>query len=114
VITFKAEGTGSAEATIEAVARVTGVSADVLRGRCRTRRVARARSLVCYVAYMFERCTLAEIAAALGGRDHTTVMFMRDKVAGERSPDSDLRAVLAILATPVRGAGASGEGSLDA
>ncbi len=99
-----AEDTRAADRVLAAVATVTGVPAYVLRGRRRTRRVARARAVLCFVAYMDESCTLCEIAAALGGRDHTTIMAARDAAAGDRTLDGEVRAVRAILAAPVRGA----------
>jgi chromosomal replication initiator protein len=82
---------------IETVAAFYNTSPDTLLGRDRSKEVAWARQVAMYLIREETEASLPAIGEALGGRDHTTVMYGCDKVADmvERD-DATRRQVLAI------------------
>jgi chromosomal replication initiator protein len=61
-------------------ARYFGLPQALLRSGSRKQSVVHARSVVMYLARELAGCTLQEIGAALGGRDHTTVLHACRKI----------------------------------
>jgi chromosomal replication initiator protein len=78
------------EDVVRAVADVFGVAMDRIMGRDRSREVALPRQVVMYLLRS-ENISLPQIGDALGGRDHTTVMYACDKVADLLERDDRLR-----------------------
>ena len=60
---------------LEAVAYIFGISTDELIGRSRTHDVALPRQVAMYLMREEVNASLPQIGEALGGRDHTTVMY---------------------------------------
>lgn len=79
-----------ADDVVRAVADVFGVTIDRIMGRDRSREVALPRQVVMYLLRS-ENISLPQIGDALGGRDHTTVMYACDKVADLLERDDRLR-----------------------
>jgi chromosomal replication initiator protein len=75
---------------LDAVARSFGVPLERLLGRDRSREVALPRQVAMYLLRE-ESISLPQIGEALGGRDHTTVMYAIDKVSGMIEQDDRLR-----------------------
>jgi chromosomal replication initiator protein len=74
-----------------------GVSRDDLLGRGRNKELVHPRQVVMYLAREELQLTLPQIGDAIGGRDHTTVIYGVDKVTQSiDSDDSIRREVLAI------------------
>lgn len=73
------------------VARYYSVSEAELLSRSRHQKVAQARQVVMYLSREEIHVSLPKIGAALGGRDHTTVMHGIDKIAGQIETDDALR-----------------------
>ncbi|MHB9033390.1 MAG: chromosomal replication initiator protein DnaA [Anaerolineae bacterium] len=63
---------------------------DILGPR-RTQELALARQLAMYLARQLTDLSLPQIGAALGGRDHTTVMYGCDKIAKLYETDETIR-----------------------
>jgi chromosomal replication initiator protein len=76
---------------VAAVASAFGLSSDQLLGRNRTREVALPRQIAMYLLREEANVSLPQIGEALGGRDHTTVMYACDKVADLIERDDRLR-----------------------
>jgi chromosomal replication initiator protein len=76
---------------MDAVASVFGISCDRLLGRDRSREVALPRQVAMYLMRNEANVSLPQIGAAMGGRDHTTVMYACDKVADMLERDDHLR-----------------------
>ncbi|MEN4042684.1 MAG: chromosomal replication initiator protein DnaA [Anaerolineaceae bacterium] len=76
---------------LSAVATSFGVSAEKLRGRDRSREIAWPRQIAMYLLREEVHVSLPQIGEALGGRDHTTVMYACDKVADLIERDDRLR-----------------------
>ena len=76
---------------VHKVAEVFGVAMDRLLGRERSREVALPRQIAMYLLREEANISLPQIGEALGGRDHTTVMYGCDKVADLLERDDRLR-----------------------
>jgi chromosomal replication initiator protein len=76
---------------ITSVAETFGVTADRIVGRGRTQDVALPRQVAMYLLREEANYSLPQIGNALGGRDHTTVMYACDKVADLLERDDRLR-----------------------
>jgi len=76
---------------IRKVAEAYGVSVDGLLGRDRSRQVALPRQVAMYLLREEANVSLPQIGEALGGRDHTTVMYGCDKVAVMLEEDDRFR-----------------------
>ena len=85
------------EAVIEAVADFYSLSPEDLKGRSRSRKVVRPRQLAMHLARQETQASLPQIGRALGGRDHTTVLYGVRQVSDRIERDEILRReVLAI------------------
>lgn len=76
---------------IETVATSFGLTKDQMLGRDRTRQVALCRQVAMYLLREEANYSLPQIGEALGGRDHTTVMYACEKVADLLERDHRLR-----------------------
>jgi len=76
---------------IEAVARFYDFQEDDLRGSRRTKHLALARQVAMYLSREETKTSLLQVGAALGNRDHTTVMHGHDKIARQIEEDEQLR-----------------------
>lgn len=76
---------------IETVAAAFGISKAELLGRGRTRQIALPRQIAMYLLREEANYSLPQIGEAIGGRDHTTVMYACDKVADLLERDHHLR-----------------------
>ncbi|HLC03768.1 MAG TPA: chromosomal replication initiator protein DnaA [Anaerolineales bacterium] len=79
------------EAIMDAVAGHFNLSRDLLSSRDRSRRVALPRQVAMYLIRQETQASLPQIGSALGGRDHTTVMYGCDKIADLLETDDTLR-----------------------
>ena len=79
------------------VARHYNVPESDLLGRGRRKEIALARQMVMFLARQETNTSLPKIGRALGGRDHSTVLYGSDKIANQIETDDSLRRdVLAI------------------
>ncbi|GAB4579039.1 MAG: chromosomal replication initiator protein DnaA [Anaerolineales bacterium] len=76
---------------IDAVAGAFGFTKDQMLGRDRTRQVALSRQVAMYLLREEANFSLPQIGDAMGGRDHTTVMYACEKVADLLERDHRLR-----------------------
>lgn len=76
---------------IETVAHAFGIPLDRLLSRERTRQVALPRQVAMYLLREDANISLPQIGEALGGRDHTTVMYGYDKISNLIEQDDRLR-----------------------
>ena len=74
-----------------AVSDVFGVTIDRLLGRERTREVVLPRQIAMFILREEANVSLPQIGEALGGRDHTTVMYACDKIGDLLERDDRLR-----------------------
>ncbi|MFN2460613.1 MAG: chromosomal replication initiator protein DnaA [Candidatus Velthaea sp.] len=64
----------------ERVAKVHGLSVKEMDNPRRDQRLAAPRHIAMYIAAELTNCSLPQIAREFGKKDHTTVMYARDKV----------------------------------
>ena len=76
---------------INTVANAYQLSPEQMLGRDRTRQIALPRQIAMYLMREEGNISLPQIGEALGGRDHTTVMYGCDKVADLLERDDQLR-----------------------
>ena len=76
---------------VDVVATAFGISPEKMIGRSRTREVALPRQVAMYLLRQEAKVSLPQIGAALGGRDHTTVIYACEKVSELMQQDDSLR-----------------------
>lgn len=76
---------------VSIVAKAFGLSTERLLGRDRSRAVALPRQIAMYLCREEAHVSLPQIGAALGGRDHTTIMHGCEKVADLIERDDHMR-----------------------
>jgi chromosomal replication initiator protein len=76
---------------MKTVANCFGLSIERMLGRDRSREVALPRQVAMYLMREDGNVSLPQIGEAIGGRDHTTVMYACDKVADLMERDETLR-----------------------
>ena len=76
---------------VRKVADVYGVTVERMLGRDRSREVALPRQIAMFLMREEANISLPQIGEALGGRDHTTVMYGCDKIADLLERDDRLR-----------------------
>ncbi|HSQ17191.1 MAG TPA: chromosomal replication initiator protein DnaA [Anaerolineales bacterium] len=79
------------EDIIKRVAQTFNLPLERMLGRDRSREVALPRQIAMYLMRQEANCSLPQIGEALGGRDHTTVMYACQKVEDMLERDDRLR-----------------------
>ena len=79
------------EAVIEAVANFYSLGPEELKGRSRNKKVVKPRQIAMYLARQETKASLPQIGKALGGRDHTTVLYGLRKISDQAERDEILR-----------------------
>jgi len=79
------------KAVIEAVADFYSMAPEDLKGRSRNKKVVKPRQIAMYLARQETQSSLPQIGKALGGRDHTTVLFGLQKISDQIERDEILR-----------------------
>ena len=81
----------SLEQILEAVASFYGVKVEDLKGRRRSKELVRPRQMAMYLMREEVKASLPQIGEALGGRDHTTVLYGHRKICDQIERDEGLR-----------------------
>ena len=89
VLAYK--GAHTVDDVVVAVAKFYHLEPEQLRGRDRSKEVAYARQIAMYLAREETEASLPAIGTALGGRDHTTIMYGYDKIATQIEGDEQMR-----------------------
>jgi len=77
----------SLEKIVEAVAAVGEISVDAILGPNRSQKNAEPRQVAMYLLRKHTNASLPQIGEALGGRDHSTVMYAIDKIEKKINDD---------------------------
>jgi chromosomal replication initiator protein len=84
----------------EKVARFHGITVKELEGQRRDQRLTVPRQIAMYLACDLTNASLPQIAREFGKKDHTTVMYARDKVKKQMERDPEFRSkVRSVLGT---------------
>lgn len=81
----------SPDEVIDAVATEFGLGVEDLQGRTRAKRVSLPRQVAMYLLREVTDASLPFIGEALGGRDHTTVMYGHERISSMIDSDDGLR-----------------------
>lgn len=96
----------SPEVVLDVAAAYFGIATEELTGRSRTAKIALQRQIVMYIMRSETGASLPQIGDALGGRDHTTVMYGCEKIAADVNSDPEIGRQIADIRTrlyePVR------------
>jgi len=85
------------EKIIELVAREWQTSVEALLGRDRSQKIAQPRQVAMYLLRKKTDASLPQIGEALGGRDHTTVMYAIEKINNEIKIKTDLQKRISMI-----------------
>ena len=94
------------EKIIELVAKEWQTTVEALLGRDRSQKVAQPRQVAMYLLRKETDASLPQIGEVLGGRDHTTVMYAIEKIAGDIETKTDLRKRVVNIKQQLYGQGA--------
>jgi len=81
----------SPDRIVETVARYYGVPVAELRGKARDKQVVLPRQIAMYLMREETEAPLLRIGAALGGRDHSTILHGCEKIEREMAENDDFR-----------------------
>ncbi|MBC7879564.1 MAG: chromosomal replication initiator protein DnaA [Anaerolineales bacterium] len=81
----------SLEKIVEAVAADRDITVDALKGPNRSQKNAKPRQVAMYLLRRHTNASLPQIGEALGGRDHSTVMYAIDKIEKTIKTDDQLK-----------------------
>jgi chromosomal replication initiator protein len=84
----------SAEMVLKVVTETLNIDLADLLGNSRRREISQARQYVMYLMRQHTNLSLPKIGEAVGGKDHTTVMYSCEKVAQLQSTDGDIAQLL--------------------
>ncbi len=93
----KATSTLAVPEVLNGICRYYNVQADLLRGKQRDRDIAWPRQVAMYLMREETSASLQVIGAALGGRDHTTIMHGWEKVRAEIANNDQARQEIAAV-----------------
>ena len=81
---------------MRAVCHHGGVTSRDVRGRARSRKIAKCRHVVMFLARKWTPHSLAEIGGLVGGRDHSTILWGVEKIGRLLQDDEDRELVLLV------------------
>jgi chromosomal replication initiator protein len=85
----------------EKVARFHGITVKELEGQRRDQRLTVPRQIAMYLACELTNASLPQIAREFGKKDHTTVMYARDKVKQQQDRDPEFRSKVRSVQTTI-------------
>ena len=91
----------TAEAIIECVCKYFNVSKENIVGKKRNREFVEPRMFAIYLITEFLNIPLVNIGQILGGRDHTTVLHARNKIATQKNEDQRTKRVIADISAMI-------------
>jgi chromosomal replication initiator protein len=95
----------SLETVLEAIADYEQLSLDDLVGKGRSKELVHARQLVIYFARTEMDTSLPEIGEALGGRNHSTVIYNFNKITKEMEENPELKGKIEDIRARIRHTG---------
>ncbi len=94
------------QSVIDAVADFYSLTPDDITGRSRTQKVVKPRQIAVYLARQETNASLPQIGEALGGRDHTTVLYSFNKINDQAERDEMLRREIVAIKNKLHNNGA--------
>ncbi len=97
LLTTRQEAPMTPSAVIKAVSEQFGTDSETLKGPRRTKEVSRARHVAMYLLRETSLLSSPQVGLALGGRDHSTVLYAQRKVEQLIETDPELRSIIATI-----------------
>ena len=89
--------TNSVSKIIDVVAKYYGIDSSMIKGKMRNKNVVTARSISIYLSCLMTDESLERIGLEMGGRDHSTIIYSRDKITEELKINLKLQEEIKIL-----------------
>ena len=89
--------TNSIAKIIDVVAKYYGLESAMIKGKMRNKNVVMARSIAIYLSCLMTDESLERIGLEMGGRDHSTIIYSREKINEELKTNNKLQEEIKIL-----------------
>ncbi len=97
LLTTRQEIPMTPSAVIKAVSEQFGMDPETIKGPRRTKEVSLARHVAMYLLRETSSLSSPQVGLALGGRDHSTVLYAQKKMEQLMETDTELRSVIATI-----------------
>lgn len=82
---------------ISEVAKYYGLDPSMIKGKMKKKNIADARAIAMYLSCIMTDESLERIGLEIGGRDHSTIVYSRDKITKELKTNANLNEEIKIL-----------------
>ena len=89
--------TNSIAKIVDVVAKYYNIDASMIKGKMRKKNIADARAIVMYLCTCMTEETLDRIGLELGGKNHATIIYSREKINEELKTNTKLQEEIKIL-----------------
>jgi len=89
--------TNSVGKIIDIVSKYYNLDSTILKGKMKKKNIADARNVAIYLSTMMTEESLERIGLEFGGRDHSTIIYARDKISLELKTNAKLKEEIKIL-----------------
>lgn len=89
--------TNSVGKIIDIVSKYYNLDSTILKGKMKKKNIADARNVAIYLSTMMTEESLERIGLEFGGRDHSTIIYARDKISQELKTNAKLKEEIKIL-----------------
>lgn len=89
--------TNSVAKIIDIVAKYFNLDSTMLKGKMKKKNVTDARSIAMYLSSIMTDESLERIGLEFGGRDHSTIIYSREKISNELKTNTTLQEEIKIL-----------------
>ena len=89
--------TNSVGKIIDIVSKYYNLDSTILKGKMKKKNIADARNVAIYLSTMMTEESLERIGLEFGGRDHSTIIYARDKISQELKANTKLKEEIKIL-----------------
>lgn len=89
--------TNSVGKIIDIVSKYYNLDSTILKGKMKKKNIADARNIAIYLSTMMTEESLERIGLEFGGRDHSTIIYARDKISQELKTNIKLKEEIKIL-----------------
>lgn len=89
--------TNSIAKIIDIVAKYYNIDASMIKGKMRKKNIADARAIAMYLSCFMTEESLERIGLEMGGKDHSTIIYSRDKITEELKTNTKLQEEIKIL-----------------
>mgnify|MGYP003289356013 CR=1 FL=1 len=89
--------TNSIAKIIDVVAKYYGIETSMIKGKMRKKNIADARAIAMYLSCIMTEESLERIGLEMGGKNHATIIYSRDKITEELRTNSKLQEEIKVL-----------------